>query len=73
MRGRNHYPPDDIEATVSEISRGRAAAIAILDDATERLVVIVEVKKRGQSEEEVAEHLRNVKEQATSQSRMRTV
>ncbi len=72
VRGRNHYP-DDIEATVSEISRGRAAAIAILDDATERLVVIVEVKKRGQSEEEVAEHLRNVKEQATSQSRMRTV
>ena len=65
VRGRNHYP-DDIEATVTEISRGRAAAIAILDENTEKLVVIVEVKKRGQSEEEVAEHLRNVKEQATS-------
>lgn len=65
VRGRNHYP-DDIEATVTEISRGRAAAIAILDDATEKLVVIVEVKMRGQSEEEIAEHLRNVTERATS-------
>ena len=46
VRGRNHYP-DDIEATVPEISRGRAAAIAIVDENTEKLVVIVEVKKRG--------------------------
>jgi fatty acid CoA ligase FadD28 len=65
VRGRNHYP-DDIEATVTEISRGRAAAIAIVDENVEKLVVIVEVKKRGQSEEEVAEHLRNIQEQATS-------
>ena len=65
VRGRNHYP-DDIEATVTEISRGRAAAIAIVDENAEKLVVIVEVKKRGQSEEEVAEHLRNIQEQATS-------
>jgi fatty acid CoA ligase FadD28 len=65
VRGRNHYP-DDIEATVTEISRGRAAAIAILDGPTEELVVIAEVKKRGESDEEVAEHLRDVHGRVTS-------
>jgi fatty acid CoA ligase FadD28 len=65
VRGRNHYP-DDIEATVSEISRGRAAAIAVTDEATEKLVVIAEFKKRGESDEEVAENLRNAMEQITS-------
>jgi fatty acid CoA ligase FadD28 len=65
VRGRNHYP-DDIEATVQEISVGRAAAIAVMAEATEKLVVIVEVKKRGQSEEEVAENLRNISEKVTS-------
>jgi fatty acid CoA ligase FadD28 len=65
VRGRNHYP-DDIEATVTEISRGRAAAITVVDENTEKLVVIVEVKKRGQSEDEVAENLRAVREQATA-------
>lgn len=59
VRGRNHYP-DDIEATVQEISRGRAAAIAIVDEATEKLVVIVEVKKRGEDDDEVAENFRDV-------------
>ena len=63
VRGRNHYP-DDIEATVQEISGGRAAAIAVVDESTEKLVVIVEVKKRGQSEEEVAENLRNIQERS---------
>ncbi|MFZ1178393.1 MAG: AMP-binding protein [Mycobacterium sp.] len=65
VRGRNHYP-DDIEAAVTEISRGRSASIAIVDESTEKLVVIVEVKKRGQSEEEVAENLRDIQEQVTS-------
>ena len=65
VRGRNHYP-DDIEATVTEISRGRAVAISILDGSTEELVVIVEVKKRGQSAAEVAENLRNIQEQINS-------
>jgi fatty acid CoA ligase FadD28 len=46
VRGRNHYP-DDIEATVHEISAGRVAAIAVHSDDTEHLVVIVEVKTRG--------------------------
>ena len=35
--GRNHYP-DDIEATIQEITGGRAAAIAVPDDRTEKLV-----------------------------------
>ncbi|ORB65974.1 AMP-binding protein [Mycolicibacterium tusciae] len=65
VRGRNHYP-DDIEATVQEISRGRAAAIAVVDEATEKLVVIVEVKVRGESSEEVTENFRNIHEQVTS-------
>jgi long-chain fatty acid adenylyltransferase FadD28 len=65
VRGRNHYP-DDIEATVTEISRGRSAAIAVTDESTEKLVVIAEFKKRGGSDEEVAENLRNAMEQITS-------
>ena len=44
--GRNHYP-DDIEATIQEITGGRVAAISIPDDRTEQLVAIVELKKRG--------------------------
>jgi long-chain fatty acid adenylyltransferase FadD28 len=65
VRGRNHYP-DDIEATVQELSRGRAAAIAVVDGSTEELVVIVEVKARGESADEVSENLRDVQEQVTS-------
>jgi fatty acid CoA ligase FadD28 len=65
VRGRNHYP-DDIETTIQEISGGRAAAIAIVDESAEKLVVIVEFKKRGRSEEEVAENLRRVQEEITS-------
>ncbi len=65
VRGRNHYP-DDIEATVQEISGGRAAAIAVMDESTEKLVVIVEFKNRGQSADEVAENFRLIREQVTS-------
>ena len=65
VRGRNHYP-DDLEATVQEISRGRAAAIAVVDESTEKLVVIVEVKRRGDSDEEIRENLRNTQEEVTS-------
>ena len=42
--GRNHYP-DDIEATVTEITGGRVAAVAITEDTTEKLIVIAEVKE----------------------------
>ncbi len=62
--GRNHYP-DDIEATVQEITGGRVAAISIPDERTERLVAIAEVKKRG-SEEEARQRLQTVKREVTS-------
>ena len=62
--GRNHSP-DDIEATVQEITRGRCAAIAVPDGHTEQLVVIIEVKKRGESHEEAADKLA-VKREVTS-------
>ncbi len=42
--GRNHSP-DDIEATIQEITRGRCVAIAVPDnDGAEQLVTIVELK-----------------------------
>jgi long-chain fatty acid adenylyltransferase FadD28 len=50
--GRNHSP-DDIEATIQEITGGRVAAIAVPDEGMEQLVVIIEVKKRGESDEDV--------------------
>src|SRR6185312_6241045 len=63
--GRNHSP-DDIEATIQEITRGRCAAIAVPDGHTEKLVVIIEVKKRGESHEEAADKLIAVKREVTS-------
>ena len=63
--GRNHYP-DDIEATIQEITGGRVAAISIPDDRTEKLVAIVELKKRGDSHEEALQRLRTVKREVTS-------
>jgi len=66
VRGRNHYP-DDIEATVQEISGGRVAAIAVANDKSEeKLVAIIEVKKRGDSDEEVMDRLRTLKAEVTS-------
>jgi len=41
--GRNHYP-EDIEATIRDITGGRVAAIAVEDEASENLVAIVELK-----------------------------
>ena len=63
--GRNYYA-DDIEATIQEITGGRVAAISIPDDRSERLVAIVELKKRGGSDEEVLHRLRTVKREVTS-------
>jgi long-chain fatty acid adenylyltransferase FadD28 len=65
VRGRNHYP-DDIEATIQEISGGRVAAVAVANDHSEKLVAIIEVKKRGQSEEELIDRLRKLKAEVTS-------
>ena len=44
IRGRNHYP-EDIEATVQEITRGRVAAISVPVNSTEKLVTVIELKK----------------------------
>ncbi len=63
--GRNHSP-DDIEATIQEITAGRCAAIAVPDRGVEKLVAIIELKKRGDSEEEAADRLRVVKREVTS-------
>jgi fatty acid CoA ligase FadD28 len=63
--GRNHAP-DDIEATIQEITRGRCAAIAVPDQGTEQLVVIIEVKKRGDSDEEVMQKFGVTKRDVTS-------
>ncbi|MET0452982.1 MAG: AMP-binding protein [Mycobacterium sp.] len=65
VRGRNHYP-DDIEATISEVTGGRCAAISVQSDRSEELVAILEVKKRGDTEAEVQENLETVKRDVTS-------
>jgi fatty acid CoA ligase FadD28 len=63
--GRNHSP-DDIEATIQEVSRSRCAAIAVPDGHTEKLVVIIEVRKRPEPAEEPTDHLATVKREVTS-------
>jgi long-chain fatty acid adenylase/transferase FadD26 len=63
--GRNHSP-DDIEATIQEITGGRCAAIAVPSDLSELLVAIIELKKRGTSAEEAMVKLHSVKRKVTS-------
>ena len=65
IRGRNHHP-EDIEATVQEITRGRVAAISVPLNSTEKLVTVVEVKKRGDSTTEATRWLSEVKSDVTS-------
>jgi fatty acid CoA ligase FadD28 len=66
--GRNHSP-DDIEATIQEISPGRCAAIAVPKDGAEKLVAIIELKKKDESDEEAAERLGFVKPHRRSRNR----
>ena len=63
--GRNHYP-EDIEATIQEISGGRCAAIAISDARSETLVAIIELKKKGDSDEEAKARFDAIKRDITS-------
>ncbi len=65
VRGRNHSP-DDIEATIQEITQGRCVAIAVPDRGGEKLVTIIEVRRRGASNEDVAERLGVVKREVTA-------
>ncbi|BBZ71442.1 fatty-acid--AMP ligase FAAL21/FadD21 [Mycobacterium paraseoulense] len=63
--GRNHYP-EDIESTVHEITGGRVAAISVAVDESEKLVTIIEWKKRGDSDEEASRRLDTVKNDVTA-------
>jgi fatty acid CoA ligase FadD28 len=63
--GRNHSP-DDIEATIQEVTEGRCAAIAVPNGGVEKLVAIIEVKKRGDSHEDAMDRLGLVKREVTS-------
>ena len=63
--GRNHSP-DDIEATIQEITPTRCAAIAIPDEGTEKLVVIIEFKQDSRSDEGAFHRLSLVKREVTS-------
>ena len=65
IRGRNHYP-EDIEATVQEITGGRVAAISVPVHSTEELVTVIELKKRGDSDEEALRWLARIKSDVTS-------
>ena len=65
IRGRNHYP-EDIEATVQEITRGRVAAISVPQDGTEHLVTVIEVKKRDDSDEDARLRLSEVRNDVTA-------
>jgi long-chain fatty acid adenylyltransferase FadD28 len=63
--GRNHSP-DDIEATIQLITRGRCVAISVPDDGTEKLVAIAELKDRGAGNEDVRQGFASVKNEVTS-------
>jgi fatty acid CoA ligase FadD21 len=63
--GRNHYP-EDIESTIQEITGGRVAAISVPVDETEKLVTIIELKKRGDSDTEIWQRLDAVKNEVTA-------
>ena len=63
--GRNHSP-DDIEATIQEITRGRCVAIGVPDEGIEKLVTIVELKKKGDSDEDALDRLDGVKREITA-------
>ncbi|WP_207801624.1 AMP-binding protein [Mycobacterium uberis] len=63
--GTNHYP-DDIEATIQEITGGRVVAIVVPDECTEKLVTIIELMKWGHADGDVMDKLRTVKREVTS-------
>ncbi|WP_205877184.1 AMP-binding protein [Mycobacterium camsae] len=61
--GRNHSP-DDIEATIHEITRSRCAAIAVPGErSTEKLVAIIELRNRQDGE---AHRLGEIKREVTA-------
>jgi fatty acid CoA ligase FadD21 len=65
IRGRNHYP-EDIEATVQQLTGGRVAAISVPVNSTEKLVTIVELKKPSDSDDSAMHWLSRIKTDVTS-------
>lgn len=65
IRGRNHYP-EDIEATVQQITRGRVAAISVPVNSTEKLVTVIEIRKRTDINDDPMRWLSEVKSDVTS-------
>jgi long-chain fatty acid adenylyltransferase FadD28 len=64
--GRNHYP-DDIEATVQEITGGRVAAISVPGDHGEKLAVIAEFMTSRDSQDDVVRELGTVQRHVISE------
>jgi len=65
-RLRTHHYPEDIESTVQEITGGRVAAISVPVGETEKLVIIIEIKKRGDSDQEAQQKFNAVKNDVTA-------
>jgi fatty acid CoA ligase FadD21 len=65
VHGRNHYA-EDIESTAQKITDGRVAAISVPVEQTDKLVAIIEIKKRGDTEQDALEGLGAVKNDVTS-------
>ncbi|WP_284234732.1 AMP-binding protein [Mycobacterium antarcticum] len=65
VRGRNHYP-EDIEATVQEITRGRVAALAVSVKGTEELVTVIELKEPADPDAGVTTWLSGIRSDVTS-------
>jgi fatty acid CoA ligase FadD21 len=65
IRGSNHYP-EDIEATVSQITRGRVAAISVPVNSTEKLVTVIELKKQTDRGGDTVSWLSEVRSDVTS-------
>ena len=65
IRGRNHHP-EDIEATVHEITRGRVAAISVPVNSAEKLVTVIELKERTDTNGDAMRWLSEVKSNITS-------
>jgi long-chain fatty acid adenylyltransferase FadD28 len=63
--GRNHSP-DDIEATIQVITRGRCVAIAVPDDGIEKLVAIAELKDRREAGDDPLQKFASVRNDVTS-------
>ncbi len=63
--GKNHSP-DDIEGTIQEITGARCAAIAVPNDQTEKLAIVAEVRKRGESDDEVMARYKAIRGELTS-------